>query len=546
MKLLAVDDQEAVLTMLKNRLDCKKLGIAQFDTACGAARARELLAVSAYEIILCDIEMPEEDGISFARWVLERYPDTKLIFLTSHMDASYMKEAISMHSFDYVFQPFVLYELETVLRKAAVQYRVEAENRSYQEKGMLFQSYGEEIFDARIMRYLEGESEDTEELRQLADQQDIRPGSGPWAPFLVQFHEQKEKMRAFGSGLVKFSLKNILEELLEPLQIRCNLVRGSESFYYGIFYAGAVAEEEFSRKRLAPLLQSLREIGQSIFGVSSTLYLYPCIWPSGLRLAYGRLKEAVEENVDRREMYFVSERENRPVGVQGRAILVPEESWKRLLVRGEFRQLEESIFRYIAQVSGQEGFGVKVMTDIHKSFNVMLLSYMAERELDSTRVFTPELPYQKYMLSYQSCEAFESMVHYVMEQLQQMTGGCQDAVDEAMKYIRLHLSEPVTVSEISDAVGMNAEYLTKQFRKRTGQSLKSYVTAQKIEMAKMLLRTTDLSVTMISDHTGYDNYNNFTRVFKRCTDMTPAEYRRDWRTAEGAQADQGADGPPEA
>ena len=56
--------------------------------------------------------MPEENGISFAKWVLENRPDTKIIFLTAHADFDYMKEAIRMRSFDYILQPVERTELK--------------------------------------------------------------------------------------------------------------------------------------------------------------------------------------------------------------------------------------------------------------------------------------------------------------------------------------------------------------------------------------------------------------------------------------------------
>ena len=74
MKLLAIDDQPAVLEMLCRQINLEKLGLEQMDIASSAGEAREKLAAQTYEIILCDIEMPEEDGISFAKWAMEEYP----------------------------------------------------------------------------------------------------------------------------------------------------------------------------------------------------------------------------------------------------------------------------------------------------------------------------------------------------------------------------------------------------------------------------------------------------------------------------------------
>ena len=62
-------------------------------------------------VILSCLEM---DGITFAKWVLEEHSDVKLFSLTAYADVKYMKEAISMQSFDYVLQPVSTEELKVL------------------------------------------------------------------------------------------------------------------------------------------------------------------------------------------------------------------------------------------------------------------------------------------------------------------------------------------------------------------------------------------------------------------------------------------------
>ena len=88
------------------------------------------------------------------------------------------------------------------------------------------------------------------------------------------------------------------------------------------------------------------------------------------------------------------------------------------------------------------------------------------------------------------------------------------------------MDKDISVAEISEYVGMNPEYFTKIFKKRTGLGLKKYMTQEKMKAAKMLLETTELSVTMIADHVGYSNYSNFTYVFRQSEGCTPMDYRK--------------------
>lgn len=82
--------------------------------------------------------MPGEDGIAFAKWVLERHPDVKIIFLTAYADVKYMKEAISMQSFEYVLQPVSSEELRSVVKRAISQIKIERKNLEMMNRGAFF------------------------------------------------------------------------------------------------------------------------------------------------------------------------------------------------------------------------------------------------------------------------------------------------------------------------------------------------------------------------------------------------------------------------
>ena len=93
--------------------------LERIDAAGSADEARELLAQREYHIFLCDIVMPDEDGITFAKWILSRYPYSKFIFLTAHADFKYMREAVSIkNSFDYLLKPFKKERVMQTLERA--------------------------------------------------------------------------------------------------------------------------------------------------------------------------------------------------------------------------------------------------------------------------------------------------------------------------------------------------------------------------------------------------------------------------------------------
>ncbi len=94
MKILLVDDQERIIKAMERLVDWERLGIDQVYTAGSAADARKILEECPIDIMLTDIEMPGEDGICLQKWQMEHYPHILCVFLTSHADFSYAREAI--------------------------------------------------------------------------------------------------------------------------------------------------------------------------------------------------------------------------------------------------------------------------------------------------------------------------------------------------------------------------------------------------------------------------------------------------------------------
>lgn len=68
MNVCLVDDQRAVVDSLKNGIRWEKLPVDKVYTACSAREAKLILKNFPVDVLLSDIEMPEEDGISLCLW----------------------------------------------------------------------------------------------------------------------------------------------------------------------------------------------------------------------------------------------------------------------------------------------------------------------------------------------------------------------------------------------------------------------------------------------------------------------------------------------
>lgn len=107
------------------------------------------------------------------------------------------------------------------------------------------------------------------------------------------------------------------------------------------------------------------------------------------------------------------------------------------------------------------------------------------------------------------------------------TGGSGNpVVDRAIAYIQTHLSEKLSVEEISANAGYSASYFSHMFAEETGMSPYQFVMKSRVEHAMQLLKTTRLSVQEIAFQCGFNSAANFCYTFRRMISLSPHEYRK--------------------
>jgi len=92
-------------------------------------------------------------------------------------------------------------------------------------------------------------------------------------------------------------------------------------------------------------------------------------------------------------------------------------------------------------------------------------------------------------------------------------------------YIHDNLAEDLTLTSMAELAAMSGYHFSRAFKAATGKSPLQYVIAERLSLAKVLLRTTKLTVSEICFRTGYNDLSRFGQHFKRATGTTPAKFR---------------------
>jgi AraC-like DNA-binding protein len=99
------------------------------------------------------------------------------------------------------------------------------------------------------------------------------------------------------------------------------------------------------------------------------------------------------------------------------------------------------------------------------------------------------------------------------------------------KIISDHLGDPeLDQVMLCREMGMSRALLYNKMKAITGAGAKEYITRIRIEKAKSLIESTDLSIADISEMTGFSSQSYFSTAFKNYTGKTPTKYKQDIRT----------------
>ncbi|MEO7801759.1 MAG: AraC family transcriptional regulator [Ginsengibacter sp.] len=99
----------------------------------------------------------------------------------------------------------------------------------------------------------------------------------------------------------------------------------------------------------------------------------------------------------------------------------------------------------------------------------------------------------------------------------------REKILKAREILLQHISEPLTIKELSRKVAINECYLKKGFKEMFGTTIFDFFQSQRMEHAKYLLYEKGLSVTDVSNLLGYSYISHFSTAFKKHTGLKPCE-----------------------
>lgn len=521
MRLLIVDDQPGVLEGLKEGIDWEKEGFVYVSSAQNAAKAREEFEKTPPDIMLCDIEMPVETGLDLFKWVKENNYKTCCVFLTSHAEFSYAKEAIRLGAFDYIVSPAPYQEVTATIRRAA-------EFVSTNKKKQMIYDVGEQLLadKIQIVSSLQRDLILGAPVRGFAEKIGAL-GSLPVRGkpcFLVmiqilRYHSLTDRLE---TGEISVEMGKILNQIFVENTSYIVVSQMNDSIMAFMLQDKGQADVDKTISRLETFLAECKPA----FCCSLACYLDGPLLLKEMGEGWKRLLEKKEQNVSLHSGIIAGKNEDEK-RVPYQYHMAQIQHWSSLLAEGYGSTMEKEANNLLDSLAKENMLTVQALNYFYQDFLYMLYGTMKNKNLGIHSLFAAPEEQELYRDGMKSIDQMKALIHHVAERYQEQRSedAQKAAVFEILHYINEHLEEELRRDDLAEYVHLNPDYIARIFKREIGITIKEYITNRKMREAQSLLRTTALPVSFIAAKLGYSNFSYFSQTYKKVMGMSPQEER---------------------
>mgnify|MGYP005752094017 CR=1 FL=1 len=523
MNLLMVDDDAHVLESIQKRVKWERLGIDHVYKASYVSAAKIILRECRIDLLLCDIEMPQESGLDLLAWIREKKMNIQVMMLTSYAEFDYAQRAISLECLEYFLKPVDYEKLEKGLLRA-VQKMKESMKRELQGKQLQWDRNSPEYilssFWNRILTGIVVSSRD--EIEKELRMQHIPYSSGDYFALCIlrvleRSDDDKEEWRnrLYKSYKIWGNSARLSLEAIIP---------AGEDIWY-IVFERAEGEERPDTVIAAKMI----EYCNNALGTKEVCALGDwCI----LEDIYDQAKELLEliRGYESDEETVICQWDFQMKEVP--YCISEIENWEKLLIEGRIDSLKERIRLYLRRQEAAHAVNRQMLKQFRLDLTQMFFTYLRQCGIQAHMVFHSAKNDKLHRNAVNSVEDMWIYVEYLLVECityKAISDEPKGAIEQVTQYINNHYGDELSRDTLADMVYLNPDYLSRKFKEEKGVSISSYIIEKRVEKAKERLCTTSMPINAVAMEVGYDNFAYFAKVFRTKTGLSPNEYRKQWK-----------------
>ena len=524
-KLLIVEDEPLVQVGLKSMLNWSSLGIEVMGIANNGKIASDIIKENMPDIIITDIKMPIMSGLELVKHCLDSYKNhPEFIILTSYEDFSLAREALSYHVQDYLVKLDLTPDLlEDSIKKTLK--AIEEKSPAVKEDYMPSINFYREKFYIQLLSNL------FESKEQFVLQSSELGVSFTAKSYIVCYCEIENLKETPADTDDKFTLYHSTYQMAQNLleQYNNNAVVTLDLYHFAII---------FSMDSNDSVSNIHKEITRILTNVNTSLFNYYMTSlvcglgniveePLDISKSFQFAKDAfIDATVENNFVFFDGANENRKNSFN---FSILKETLSSAFEGYDSATFKKTIDEVIELFKMNPHHYLQAI-DFASNLLYLANSLLPDGEDTVAAMFEDEYSYLEiYKMNSMNqvvdwlnnftvalCNYFDSRKKEVRKPI----------VQRAKAYIKEHITEHLSLSEVAAALCISPNYLSQLFKKYNEIGFNDYVTKCKIEEAKRYLREGDLCIYEIAEKLGFESSFYFSKVFKKVEGVSPSDYQK--------------------
>lgn len=524
MKLLICDDDISTVDVIQNQLCCEELGLTHIFRAYNGEVAKEIIAKEGPDIILCDIGMPKCNGLEVLKFVYESKIETEFAFLTCYENFEYAKTALQYGASYYITKPFEMEEMKIALQRMIASVRQKQHSRQAQHDSVL-SSVLRQVSDGIY-------GSDKHSINALLQRNGIQYKAEDTWHMIVSSADMTDAIREIWSQeLLMYTIGRLHDETLaDYVGSAYTLIHTDDQFFRCTCF---VPEEICSGELLVQRCETLMALCAEQLSLSPVILVSD---PFPLHEAY-TVKGQMQSKL-RKLRYHAGKvfriRDVNETHISAPAFLdAPQIHW--YLKKHDVQGFREYIRRITEQLANSREYTRQVMDNLRRELIHVFTACFRDNGIPESALFADS---SISVLDSRAVQSVDNMREFAMALFETTDARLKalfdsdDIIARVESYIQDHFRENINRDDVAAIAYITPNYLSKQFRNKKGMNLREYINQIRIEEAKRLLLTTNLSVSEVAGLSGYENISYFSTVFRKYTGISPVDWRN-YETSNG-------------
>ncbi|MBU5679155.1 AraC family transcriptional regulator [Blautia sp. MSJ-9] len=530
-KVLAADDEFWSRENIRSLIPWEEYSLEFLEPACDGEEVLERIPEEKPDIILTDINMPFLSGLELLQRLQNEYPNIVTIAISGYDDFDKVKGVFVSGGLDYLLKPVGKEELVKVLTKA-LGVLEERENAKKHDETSRIQEHKLSSFleDSEYSALLSGKL-----YGQSASQTHVSSTNifSEVATLMVKFYNIAEIAEQFDHDNLQMSW-SIKSRLRELTGTDGNAIIFNNSNKMSEFLIVKTADA----KELRALAENiLKEFPLEEYGPVSVVLHEQTSSLDDIGTVYRELiSTLVTRPFSRSHCILSCPEEKNTVEMQTIGKSAPahmETELYHLLSTGKKSETEKLIFRTCDFKHCDDGtWSYLDVKQYAGRITGILYRYVQEKCPELTAQAEEAMDNIDYYMKCLNAPSLFASLKILLDSLWESgedkgadSSSVVQQVEQIHRYIEQSYHENITLTALAEQYHMDASYLSRIFSQKYGETIIAFLTRIRMEKAAELMKDQDKKLETISFLVGYDDYNYFSRVFRKKMGCSPREYR---------------------